>query len=118
MTSLISMTQESQEPKTGVPALHVHSLSTTFGGQTVLDRVSFSVAKGECLTVVGPSGAGKSVLLKSLNRLIEPSEGKIELFGTNIARFSLTVPTNMTGTCPTRQTLRLRSMGSILAIFV
>ncbi|MEA1864448.1 MAG: ATP-binding cassette domain-containing protein, partial [Euryarchaeota archaeon] len=42
--------------------------------------------KGECLTVVGPSGAGKSVLLKSLNRLIEPSEGKIELFGTNIAR--------------------------------
>ena len=86
MISLISMTQESQETKTGIPALHVHSLSTIFDGQTVLDRVSFSVAKGECLTVVGPSGAGKSILLKSLNRLIEPSEGKIELFGTNITR--------------------------------
>ena len=80
------MTYKSQETKTGIPALHIHSLSTIFDGQTVLDRVSFSVAKGECLTVVGPSGAGKSILLKSLNRLIEPSKGKIELFGTNITR--------------------------------
>ena len=68
----------------GIPALRVRSLSKTFDGQKVLDNVSFSVEKGECLTVVGPSGAGKSVLLKSLNRLIEPSGGRVELFGTDI----------------------------------
>ena len=68
----------------GVPALRVQGLSKTFDGQKVLDNVSFSVEKVECLTVVGPSGAGKSILLKSLNRLIEPSEGRIDLFGTDI----------------------------------
>lgn len=66
------------------PALRVKNLSRVFGERAVLAGVSFSVEAGETLAVTGPSGSGKSVLLKCLNRLIEPSGGTIEVFGTDI----------------------------------
>ena len=48
-----------------------------FGGETVLDGVSFEVRKGEVLAVVGPSGTGKSVLLKHIVRLLTPTSGAV-----------------------------------------
>ncbi len=47
----------------------------------LLDKVSFSVARGEVLAVVGPSGAGKSTLLRLLNRLDEPTKGTVFFHG-------------------------------------
>jgi glycine betaine/proline transport system ATP-binding protein len=47
-------------------------------GHTVgVNRVSFDVEEGEIIVVMGLSGSGKSTLVRCLNRLIEPSEGKI-----------------------------------------
>src|SRR6202030_1939049 len=51
----------------------------------LLENVTFSVAKGATLAVLGASGAGKSTLLRLLNRLDEPSSGKILLAGTDTA---------------------------------
>jgi phospholipid/cholesterol/gamma-HCH transport system ATP-binding protein len=48
-----------------------------FGGETVLDGVSFEVRKGEVFAVVGPSGTGKSVLLKHIVRLLTPTSGAV-----------------------------------------
>jgi putative ABC transport system ATP-binding protein len=52
---------------------------------SLLENVTFSVAKGATLAVLGASGAGKSTLLRLLNRLDEASRGKILLAGTDTA---------------------------------
>ena len=50
----------------------------------VLRDVSFSVKQGEIFTVIGPSGSGKSTLLRLINRLEQPSSGRILYDGTDI----------------------------------
>ena len=56
------------------------------GGRVrLLDSISFSAKAGEITAVIGPSGGGKSTLIRLINRLTEPGEGRIELDGTNIA---------------------------------
>lgn len=56
------------------------------GGIRALDRVSLSVEKGEFLVVIGLSGSGKSTLLRCINRLIEPSSGRISFDGADVLR--------------------------------
>ncbi|WP_438486666.1 ABC transporter ATP-binding protein [Streptomyces sp. S186] len=54
-------------------------------GTTAVDDLSFEVAEGELITLVGPSGCGKTTTMKMVNRLIEPTEGRILLDGEDIA---------------------------------
>lgn len=51
----------------------------------VLDEVSFCVHEGDVLGIVGPNGSGKTSLLKVLARLLRPVQGRIELFGQELA---------------------------------
>ena len=46
-------------------------------GTETLQNISFSVDKGEFVTVVGPSGCGKSTLLKIASGLLEPTAGDV-----------------------------------------
>ncbi len=58
--------------------LKIQNLSKTYpNGTQALKNVSFEVPDGEFLVVIGLSGSGKSTLLRCINRLIEPTEGKI-----------------------------------------
>ncbi|MER7989620.1 betaine/proline/choline family ABC transporter ATP-binding protein [Streptomyces noursei] len=54
-------------------------------GTTAVDDLSFEVAKGELITLVGPSGCGKTTTMKMVNRLIEPTDGRILLDGEDVA---------------------------------
>ncbi|MEV0527181.1 betaine/proline/choline family ABC transporter ATP-binding protein [Streptomyces sp. NPDC050439] len=54
-------------------------------GTTAVDDLSFEVAEGELVTLVGPSGCGKTTTMKMVNRLIEPSEGRIFVEGEDIS---------------------------------
>ena len=54
------------------------------GGTRGLDDVSIEVKDGEFLVLIGLSGSGKSTLLRCINRLIEPTAGRIVLDGTDI----------------------------------
>lgn len=65
--------------------LQVNHLAKTFSNSTiVLKDISFSVEKGECLTIIGSSGSGKSTLLRCLNLLEKPDSGEIIFDGKNI----------------------------------
>jgi osmoprotectant transport system ATP-binding protein len=66
------------------PVIRVSHLSKRFGAQVVVDDLSFEVAAGETLVLLGPSGCGKTTLLKTLNRLIEPDGGTIEINGHDV----------------------------------
>ncbi|MGQ4487735.1 betaine/proline/choline family ABC transporter ATP-binding protein [Streptomyces sp. SAS_281] len=54
-------------------------------GTTAVDGLSFEVAEGELVTLVGPSGCGKTTTMKMVNRLIEPTDGRIFLDGDDIS---------------------------------
>jgi polar amino acid transport system ATP-binding protein len=64
--------------------IEVVQLHKYFGKLHVLKGVSTSIARGEVVAVMGPSGGGKSTFLRCLNRLEEPSSGKVFIDGTEV----------------------------------
>ncbi|MFE7161491.1 ABC transporter ATP-binding protein [Streptomyces sp. NPDC057636] len=55
-------------------------------GTTAVDELSFEVGEGELVTLVGPSGCGKTTTMMMVNRLIEPTSGRIFVDGENISK--------------------------------
>lgn len=63
------------------PYLRAENLSYSADGQNILSKINFVISEGERVAIFGPSGAGKSTLIRLLNRLDEPSSGKIYIHG-------------------------------------
>ena len=64
--------------------LQLVDLTRRFGDKRAVDRVSLSIGVGEMVGIIGRSGAGKSTLLRLVNRLLDPSEGKIVFDGIDV----------------------------------
>jgi osmoprotectant transport system ATP-binding protein len=75
-------------PETGGhgASIELEDLSKRFPGsaQPAVDNVSMEIKAGEVVVLVGPSGCGKSTTLKMINRLIEPSGGRIRMGGEDV----------------------------------
>ncbi len=54
-------------------------------GDLALNKVDLKVPAGQVLALIGPSGAGKSTLIRCINRLVEPSSGKVTLDGEDLS---------------------------------
>jgi osmoprotectant transport system ATP-binding protein len=67
---------------TAPPLLRFDGVICRFGAVTAVGGVSCDIAQGSFVALVGASGSGKSTLLKTVNTLVEPTEGRV-LFGGN-----------------------------------
>jgi phosphonate transport system ATP-binding protein len=59
-------------------------------GDQALKNVSLEVPKGQVMALIGPSGAGKSTLIRCVNRLVEPTSGKVFLGDLELAHLGAT----------------------------
>jgi osmoprotectant transport system ATP-binding protein len=66
--------------------IELEDVSKRYPGQPspAVDRVTLRIPAGEIVVLVGPSGCGKSTTMKMINRLIEPTSGRITIGGTDI----------------------------------
>ncbi|UFH51073.1 dipeptide ABC transporter ATP-binding protein [Pseudomonas sp. KNUC1026] len=77
-----------QAPATTGGLLEVRDLNLSYGERPVLNALDLTLGPRESLGLVGESGCGKSTLSKALLGLLEPSSGRIEYAGQNIATLS------------------------------
>ncbi|NYG53823.1 ABC transporter ATP-binding protein [Nocardioides perillae] len=74
-------------PVTDQPAIRLEGVGKTYPDGTVaVQALDLEVRRGELVCLVGPSGCGKSTTLKMVNRLIEPTSGRILLDGRDVTR--------------------------------
>jgi polar amino acid transport system ATP-binding protein len=85
--------------------LTISGLRKSFGATEVLKGIDLSVNERELVFIIGPSGSGKSTLLRCINRLEEPSAGRVVFDGTEV-----------TGRATDLNALR-RSMGMVFQSF-
>jgi osmoprotectant transport system ATP-binding protein len=66
--------------------IELHDVSKQYPGQSspAVDRITMRIPAGEIVVLVGPSGCGKSTTMKMINRLIEPTSGRITIGGTDV----------------------------------
>jgi len=64
--------------------VEVRRVSKSFGGNRVVDEVSFEVGAGEIFGLVGPNGAGKTTTIRMLMDIIKPDAGELRLFGEHL----------------------------------
>uniref|UniRef100_A0A7C2P4H8 ABC transporter ATP-binding protein n=1 Tax=candidate division WOR-3 bacterium TaxID=2052148 RepID=A0A7C2P4H8_UNCW3 len=64
--------------------LEVQNLSKHFGGLIALNKVSFSVKKGEIFGIIGPNGSGKTTLINCISGFVRPDEGHVYFKGKEI----------------------------------
>ncbi len=65
----------------GEPVITARNLTCRFGDFTAVDRVNFTIERGEIFGFVGSNGCGKTTTMKMLTGLLPPSEGEALLFG-------------------------------------
>lgn len=66
--------------------IQLESITKNFGSLQVLKGISFTIGKGEVVSIVGPSGAGKTTLLQIMGTLDRPDSGQVWLNGTDVSR--------------------------------
>ena len=65
-------------------------LHRKFSGVTVVDQLSLEIPSGEIAVLVGPSGCGKTTTLRMINRLVQPTSGRVLIDGDDVASRSTT----------------------------
>ena len=68
------------------PVVEIEHLTTRFGRQVVHRDISLEVRRDEVLALVGGSGSGKTTLLRQMLGLERPAEGRVQVFGVDLAR--------------------------------
>lgn len=70
--------QNEQQHHSAESLVTAQALGYSAGNKSILHDVSFSIARGEIMTIIGPNGAGKSTLVKCVLGLLSPTAGKLQ----------------------------------------
>ncbi|MBX3568674.1 MAG: ABC transporter ATP-binding protein [Rhizobiaceae bacterium] len=73
------------KPESAGKRVQISGLSKLYGGHPAVDRVSIDIAAGSFCTILGASGSGKTTLLKMVAGYEQPTEGRIEIDGRDVA---------------------------------
>jgi osmoprotectant transport system ATP-binding protein len=68
------------------PMIRLEALSKRYGRVTAVEDLTMDIPKGEIVALVGPSGCGKTTTLEMINRLVEPTSGRIILDGQDVTQ--------------------------------
>ncbi|WP_096201011.1 heme ABC transporter ATP-binding protein [Bacillus sp. FJAT-45350] len=68
--------------------LKVHTITGGYGGESIIENVSFEVKKGEIFGILGPNGSGKTTLLKMISGSLPFQKGQIHINGKAIVDYS------------------------------
>lgn len=69
--------------------LSIQNLTKTYrGGKKAVDNLTINIEKGEFIAFIGTSGSGKTTALRMINRMVEPTSGKILLDGTDLSKIN------------------------------
>lgn len=74
----------SRDDGTGAPLAEVRDVTKRFGGLVAVDAVSFTVARGEIVSVIGPNGAGKTTLIDVICGATRPTRGSVVFDGREL----------------------------------
>jgi osmoprotectant transport system ATP-binding protein len=66
------------------PMIRLEGLTKRYGSVTAVEDLSIDIPRGEIVALVGPSGCGKTTTLEMVNRLVEPTSGRIILDGQDV----------------------------------
>jgi len=79
------------EDMSAAPAIEVNDLVFHYGDRTALDKISFSVERGEIFGLLGPNGGGKTTLFRILSTLLSPDAGSAKVAGFDVSEQPLDV---------------------------
>jgi osmoprotectant transport system ATP-binding protein len=71
---------------TGAATIRLEEVRKEFDGTVAVGRLSLEIPSGELVVLIGPSGCGKSTILRMINRLIEPTGGRMYLGEEDVTR--------------------------------
>jgi len=80
--------------------IRLDDVALLLGETTVLEGVSFSVERGEFVALIGPNGAGKTSLLRTVNGVLEPDTGTVEIDDDRVATLSSKAVSRRVATVP------------------
>jgi phospholipid/cholesterol/gamma-HCH transport system ATP-binding protein len=78
---------ENDEQEQTIPAVEFRDVSFSFENEKVLDRLSFTVMRGEIKIILSGSGGGKSTILKLILGLLKPEQGNVLIDGEDITAY-------------------------------
>jgi len=67
-------------------AVRLRGLSRSFGAVIAVHPIDLDIPRGDFLAILGPSGCGKTTLLRMMGGFVEPTSGRIEVYGDAVKR--------------------------------